>query len=167
MEMQIKTTSRFDKWHLKKLQSFCKAKDTVNRTKWQPPDWEKIFTNPTFGRGLISYVYKELKMVDSRKSALLKMGHRAKQRILKLKNTKIAEKQLKKCSTSSFIKEMQIKTAQRFHLTTFRMAKTKTQVTADASKYVEKEERSSIAGWIGSWYNHSGNQCGGSSGNWS
>jgi hypothetical protein len=32
--------SRIDKWDLIKLQSFCKAKDTVNRTKWQPTDWE-------------------------------------------------------------------------------------------------------------------------------
>jgi phage-related protein len=37
--------SRIDKWNLIKLQSFCKAKNTVNRTKWQPTDWEKIFTN--------------------------------------------------------------------------------------------------------------------------
>ena len=29
-----------------KLKSFCKAKDTVNKTKQQPTDWEKIFTNP-------------------------------------------------------------------------------------------------------------------------
>ena len=36
--------SRIDKWDLIKLQSFCKAKDTVNKTKRQPRDWEKIFT---------------------------------------------------------------------------------------------------------------------------
>jgi hypothetical protein len=36
-------------------------------------------------------------------------------------------------------------------------------VTADAGKVVEKEEHSSIAGVIASWYNHSGNQFGGSS----
>jgi phage-related protein len=60
--------SRINKWDLMKLQSFCKAKDTVNRTKWQPTDWEKIFTNPTSDRGLISNIYKELKKVDSRKS---------------------------------------------------------------------------------------------------
>jgi hypothetical protein len=34
--------SRTDKWDLIKLQSFCKAKDTVNRTKWQPTDWENL-----------------------------------------------------------------------------------------------------------------------------
>ena len=60
--------SRIDKWNLIKLQSFCKAKDTVNKTKWPPTDWERIFTNPKSDRGLISNIYKELKKVDSRKS---------------------------------------------------------------------------------------------------
>jgi len=45
--------SRIDKWNLIKLGSFCRAKDTVIRTKQQPTDWEKIFTNPTSERGLI------------------------------------------------------------------------------------------------------------------
>ena len=42
--------------------------------------------------------------------------------------------------------------------------KSNIQVTADAGKDVEKEEHSSIAGGIASWYNHSGNQISGSSG---
>ena len=50
--------SRIDKWDLIKLQSFCKAKDTVKKTKRQPKDWEKIFTNPTSNRGLICNIYK-------------------------------------------------------------------------------------------------------------
>jgi hypothetical protein len=58
--------SRIDKWDLIKLQSFCKAKDTVNRTKQQPTDWEKIFTNPTSDRGLISNINKQLKKIVSR-----------------------------------------------------------------------------------------------------
>jgi hypothetical protein len=49
--------SRIDKWDLIKLQSICKTKDTINKTKRQPTDWEKIFTNPTSHRGLISSVY--------------------------------------------------------------------------------------------------------------
>ncbi len=48
-----------------KLQSFCKAKDTVNKTK-TTNRLEKIFTNPTSNRGLISNIYKELKKLDSR-----------------------------------------------------------------------------------------------------
>jgi hypothetical protein len=67
-----------------KLQSFCKAKDTVKRTKWQPTNWEKIFTNPTYGKGIISNIFKELRKVDSRDpNNPIKNGDRAKQRILK------------------------------------------------------------------------------------
>jgi hypothetical protein len=62
---------------------------------------------------------------------------------------------------------MQIKTTLRFHLTPVRMAKIKkTQLTADAGEDMEKEECSSIVGGIASWYNHSGNQSGGPSENW-
>jgi hypothetical protein len=64
--MACAVISRIDKWDLIKLQTFCKAKDTVNRTKRQPTDWEKIFTNPKSNRGLISNIYKELKKLDSR-----------------------------------------------------------------------------------------------------
>ena len=59
--------SRIDKWNLIKLESFCKAKDIVNKTNWQPIDWEKIFTNPTSNRGLISKIYKELKRLIAKK----------------------------------------------------------------------------------------------------
>jgi hypothetical protein len=57
--------SIIDKWDLLKLQSFCKAKDTVNSTKWQPTDWERIFTHPTSDRGITSKFYKELKKLNT------------------------------------------------------------------------------------------------------
>ena len=50
-----------NKWDLLKLRSFCKAKDTVSKTKRQPTEWEKIFTNRTSDQGLMSKIYKELK----------------------------------------------------------------------------------------------------------
>jgi hypothetical protein len=53
--------STIDQQDLIKLQSFCKAKGTVNRTKQQPEDWEKIFNNSISDSGLISKIYKELK----------------------------------------------------------------------------------------------------------
>jgi hypothetical protein len=58
---------------------------------------------------------------------------------------------------------MQIKTTLRFHLTPVGMAKIK---NSDAGEDVEKEKHSSIVGGIACLYNHSGNQSGGSSENW-
>ncbi|KAL6087923.1 hypothetical protein STEG23_014461 [Scotinomys teguina] len=57
-----------DQWDYMKLRSFCKAKDTVTKTKRQPTEWEKIFTNPISDRGLISRIYKELKKHDIKTS---------------------------------------------------------------------------------------------------
>jgi hypothetical protein len=56
---------------------------------------------------------------------------------------------------------MQIKTTLRFHLTSVRIAKIK-----NSGEDVEKKEHFSVAGGIASWYNHSGNQSGIPSENW-
>jgi hypothetical protein len=63
--MACAITSIIDKWDL--IKNFYKTKDTVNKTKRQPKDWEKIFTKPKSDRGLISNIYNELKKLDSRK----------------------------------------------------------------------------------------------------
>ena len=65
--MACAVRTRMGKWDLIKLQSFCKAKDTVSKTKRPPTDWKRIFTSPKSDRGLISYIYEELKKMDSRK----------------------------------------------------------------------------------------------------
>jgi hypothetical protein len=51
--MACAVKSRIDKWDLMKLQSFCKAKDTVNKTKGPPTYWERIFTYFKSYKGLI------------------------------------------------------------------------------------------------------------------
>jgi hypothetical protein len=66
--MACAVRSRIDRWELIKLQSFCKAKDTVIKTKRTTNDWERIFANPKSDWGLISNIYKELKKLDFRKS---------------------------------------------------------------------------------------------------
>jgi hypothetical protein len=73
----------------------------------------------------------------------------------------MAEKHLKKYSTFLIIREMQIKTTLTFYFTSVRMAKIK-----NSGEDVEKEKYSSIVGGIASLYNHSGNQSGDSSVNW-
>jgi hypothetical protein len=74
--MACAVRSRIDKGDLIKLQSFCKRKDTVNKTKGPPTDWESIFTNPKSDRRLISNIYKKFQKLDSRNSnnAIIKWG---------------------------------------------------------------------------------------------
>ena len=118
--------SRIDKWDLIKLQSFCKAKDTLKRTKQQPTNWEKFFTNPTTDWGLISKIYKVLKKVDSREpNNPIKTWGTDLNKEFSPEEYQMVGKHLKKCSTSLVIREMQIKTTLRFYLTPVRMTKIK------------------------------------------
>jgi hypothetical protein len=67
-----------------KLKSFCKAKYIVNRTKQQPTDWQKIFTDYLTER-LVSKKYEELKkLYTNYPNNPTEMGYRAKERIIKL-----------------------------------------------------------------------------------
>ena len=54
--MEIKT--KINKWDLIKLKRFCTAKETINKVKRQPSEWEKIIANETTDKGLISKIYK-------------------------------------------------------------------------------------------------------------
>ena len=56
--MQIKT--KISKWDLIKLKSVCTAKETINKMKRQPTEWEKIFAKDATGKCLISQIYKQL-----------------------------------------------------------------------------------------------------------
>jgi len=119
--MACAVRSRIDKWDLRKLQSFCKAKDTVNKSKRPPTGWERIFTNPKSDRELISNIYIELKKLDSRKSnnPIKKWGTELNKEFSP-EEYRMAEKHLKKCSTSLIIREMQIKTTLRFQISLFK-----------------------------------------------
>ena len=54
--MEIKR--KINKWDLIKLKSFCAAKETINKMKRQPSQWEKLIANETSDKGLISKIYK-------------------------------------------------------------------------------------------------------------
>ena len=70
---EIKT--KINKWDLIKLQSFCTAKETINETKGQPSEWEKIFANEITDKGLISKIYKQLMELSIKKQTIqLKNG---------------------------------------------------------------------------------------------
>ena len=42
------------------LRSFCTAKETINKVKRKPTEWERIFTNKETNKGLTSKIYKQL-----------------------------------------------------------------------------------------------------------
>ena len=114
---------------LHKIAKLSKTKDTVNKTKRQPTDWEKIFTNPKSNRGLISNIYKELKKLYSRQpnNPIKKWGAELNKEF-STEEYQMAEQHLKTCSTSLVIKGIQIKTTLRFHLIPIGMAKLKNSV---------------------------------------
>ena len=61
-EMEIQT--KINKWDLMKLKSFCTAKETINKLKIQPSEWEKIFANEVTDKGLISKIYNQLMQLN-------------------------------------------------------------------------------------------------------
>ena len=63
--MEVKT--KINKWALFKFKSFCIAKETINKVKRQPSEWEKIIANETTDKGL-SKIYKQLMQLNARKS---------------------------------------------------------------------------------------------------
>ena len=64
--MEIKT--EINKCDLMKLQRFCTAEETINKTNRQPSEWEKIFANEATDKGLISKIYKQLTQLNVTKT---------------------------------------------------------------------------------------------------
>ena len=51
-----------------KLTSYCTAKETISKLKRQPTDWKKIFANEATIKGLISQIYKQLTLLNNKKT---------------------------------------------------------------------------------------------------
>ena len=122
--MEIKTKG--NKWDLIKLKGFCIAKETISKVKRQPSEWEKIIANETTDRGLISKIYKQLIQLNARKTNNpIKEWEKDLNRHFSKEDIQMANKHMKRCSTSLITREMQIKTTIRYHRTLLRMAITK------------------------------------------
>ena len=64
----FKKKTQINKWDLMKLKSFCTAKETINKMKGQPSEWEKIFANEATDKGLIFKIYKQLMLLNMKKN---------------------------------------------------------------------------------------------------
>ena len=104
--IEIKT--KINQWDLTKLTSFCTAKETINKTKRQPTEWEKIFANNATDEGLISKVYRQFIQlnVKNKKQPSPKMGRRFKKTFLRRRHTDGHQAHEKMLNTG--IREMQI-----------------------------------------------------------
>jgi hypothetical protein len=114
---------RMNKWDFIKLKRFCTIKEMVSKLKRPSTEREKIFASYASDKGLITRIYRQLKKLNSPKinEPIKKQATEAK-KTFSNEEIQMAKKHMKKCSLSLAIKEMQIKTTLRFHLTPFRIA---------------------------------------------
>ena len=118
----METKPKVNKWDLIEWKCFCIAKKTISRVKRQPSEWEKVIANETTDKGLISKTYKQLIQLNARKiNNSVKKWEKDLNRHFS-KKTQMANKHMKRCSTSLMIREMKIKTTVSYHLTPVRMA---------------------------------------------
>ena len=101
-------------------------KETISKVKRQPSEWEKIIANEAMDKQLISKIYKQLLQLNSRKISdpIKKWPKELNRHFSKedKEDIQMANKHMKRCSTSLIIREMQIKTTMRCHLMPVRVA---------------------------------------------
>ena len=114
---------RINKWDFIKMKNFCTGKENISKMERTSTVWENLFANDTLNKGLISKIYKELTGCLSRKTNNpIKKWEKVLNRHVFKEDIQRAQRHMNRCSASLAIREMEIKTAMRYHFTLVRMA---------------------------------------------
>ena len=129
------------------IKSFCTTKENISKVKRQPSEWEKIIANEATDKQLISKIYKQFLQLNSRKiNNPIKKWAKELNRHFSKEDIRMANKHMKRCSTSLIIREMQIRTTIKYYFMPVRMAATQSLQEINAGEGVEKRETSYTVG---------------------
>ena len=116
--------AKMNYWDLIKIKVVCTVKETVNKTKRQLTEWEKIFPNDISDKGLVSKIYKELNKHHTQKTNNpVKKWAEDMNRHFSKEDIQMVNRHVKRCSASLLIREVQIKTTLIYHLMLVKVAK--------------------------------------------
>ena len=125
MDLSTKTKEikvKINKWDLIKRKIFCTAKKTIDKMKRQPTEWEKIFANDMTDKWLISKIHEQLIQLSIKKPKNpIKIWTEVQNRHFSTEDLEMANRHMRRCSTLLIIREMQVKTTMRYHLTPVKM----------------------------------------------
>ena len=145
------------------IKSFCTAKETQKKTKRQLSEWEKIVSNDATDKGLIFRIYKQLIQLNGKKANNpIEQWEKYLNRHFSKEDVQMANKHMKKNAQHHWLLE-KYKSKLRWD-TTSHQSEGPSLISpqiASAGGRMEKREPFCTVGGNGSWYNHYGEQYGG------